>query len=372
MAKKSSYTPWYRQNRLTTGIYALVAFPIYILSKYWPKDPNLEIFGSFSGQQIGIKASLALHDSVVAKKYFVTKNRKLANWDKGILFAYGPRGIWVQVRAFRASYTHSTEDFFAPAVMGARVVALGYGVPIKQVGFSDTRLDWAKISSIRWLLVNIFPYLLNFYCNEVLSPYPFFDNAKLDMYGIAEPRILRPSLYANRLGELRRETNNRVIYAPTFRKKKNLFQVLELSGLFSHELQELLARKKLEIWIHPHYLCVNETVNIKLPNNVYWLSELELQEDLGQCLGLITDYSAVFYDAAELGVPVSFVTADLEDFLNSETNLLSWYKNLILNHGNKNVLDAVIQITSGSKLTNNLRLLWSSNTADISGKHFCT
>lgn len=363
MARKSRYTPWYRQNRLTTAAYGVLIFPIYVVCKLWPKNPNVEVFGAFSGQQIGSSARFALDTSTAPFKYLITKNRTLAKPYEGTLFAFSLKGIWVQLRASKASYTHSIEDFFAPTIMGATIVALGYGVPVKQVGFSDTRIRWLKLSPIRWSLIHLFPYLLNFYCNQVISPYAFFDQTKLEMYGIAKPTILRPALRMKSSGKEERRAVNRVLFAPTFRIKKTLLQTLETSGLFQKELIDSIEDKPIEIWIHPHYLHTEDAEGIALPKNVYWLNELEVHDDLGTYSGLITDYSAIFYEAAEIGIPVTFLVADLEDYLKNETQLLPWFKDVLRERGNRSLAEAITKITSDRPEFMNLRSLWSKETS---------
>jgi hypothetical protein len=360
MGSTSRYTPLHQRNRVLSALYALAVFPIYLVSILVPKDEELEIYGSFYGRKIGLVSTRAYLESNSKKKFFISKERPSGE-SKGLVFwrwAYSPAGLWYQLRASKSFYSHSLSDFISPIVAASVVTSLGYGVPVKKVGFSDPKLKWTLHPLVNKILTQFAPYMFNFYCHQVESPYRFFDEEKLRMYGVARPTIVRS--YHGRLSPLDRPNKvKEIIFAPTFRKKSSLRQILTLAGLFSKELELLLVSQGTNIWIHPHYLQISEIPGIRLPRNCYWITEEELDfEKLNQG-ALVTDYSSVFFEAAESGMRIAFVSGDLEMYLSSEAQLLPWFKNLILKVGHTNIFEAVKSVVDDDDQSmTSLRQLW--------------
>jgi hypothetical protein len=350
---RRKFAPFWRRTRLRSGLYAFVNFPVYLLAKLIPKR-NHSIYGSFSGQLIGDNSLSRFigAQSDGTNHYFVSKSRQAILDSKiahGAVYSASPRGIWIQLTASRAYFSHTINDFYAPAIMGATVVALGHGVPIKKSAAADRELTWIHNAFFRAFLLTFFPYLYHYYCNEVHSPSPFFDQYKAEVYGYTKPKIIRAPM--PRMQAKKSEVDcqpRRMLFAPTFRKKQRLLVTLEKAGLFTTELENTLRIENLELWIKPHYLDEAQINEISLPKNVRWLVTDDINRDILQFPALITDYSSIFYDAALAGLAVEFVNHDLDIYRSSDSELFDWFIELSRSYGSRDLAGAMFKVTNGT------------------------
>jgi hypothetical protein len=325
--------------------------PIYIFGLILPRSKH-DIYGSFSGQRIGDNAWFAFTSSNVEKRYFITKSKSVireSNNMAGIVYCYSPRGLFLQLTAKRAFFSHSIEDFFAPAIIGATVVALGHGIPIKKSAAADRDLKWIHNRFMKFIILGVFPYLYHYYCNEVHSPSEFFDSMKMDVYGFSNPSIVRAEMPRIRVTpSIEGTSSRRILFAPTFRKNQTFELTLRKAGLFRDELLQTLNEAGIELWIKPHYHDAHEAGSLKLPKGVGLLEVQDLNSHLGEFQALVTDYSSVFYDATQAGLPVVFVIHDLQAYQTSDTELFDWYRQLATRFGSISLNDAIVRINQGS------------------------
>jgi CDP-glycerol glycerophosphotransferase (TagB/SpsB family) len=340
----NKYVPFWRRSRLRSFAYALVVFPVYLLSRLIPKS-DLQLFGSFNGQDMGDNSLAAFRSSDYSRKFFITKNRKLipkvSPGENSIVWAYGVRGIALQLRASKVYYSHTVNDFVSPLIVGSVVVALRHGIPIKVNGANDPNLAWTRRPLVKWTILHFVPYLYHYYCNEVASPHEKFDSPILDIYGYSEPRILRVPMLRSLGLTPKSESTGVVLFAPTFRRNQSFETTLRRAGLFDPKLQTFLVNKKLKIHIKPHYLDLQDAITINYPEHISLLPQIELMGKLADFDLVVTDYSSIFYDAQVLNVPFSFINHDLEEFRSRESDLLAWFLELNATLGAQNLLSAI-------------------------------
>lgn len=348
---RRKFVSFWRRTRLRSLIYAVFVFPIYLVALIIPKMKH-EIYGSFNGQAIGDNSFYAFNAarSSPTQVYFISKSKEAissAGLDNRVVYALSLRGLWVQLTAKKAYFSHTIDDFFASIVMGATLVALGHGVPMKKSAAADRKLSWIKNPLAKKTLLTLFPYLYHYYCNEVHSPSPFFDKYKLEVYGFTGPKLVRSSMPRIRELDGSGSASRKILFAPTFRKHQSFAETLAGAGLYSDELQAALKASDKELWIKAHYLDEAEVAEIKLPSGVKWLVTQSLNENLKDFSVLITDYSSAFYDAHIAGLAVGFVNHDLDQYTTSDTELFEWFQELVANQG-KNSLSAAIAKVSKS------------------------
>ena len=132
-----TYKSYYAKNRILSEINNIIFYPIYLLSKILPRK-NIIIFGSMSGYAIADNCKYLFVNTYQPNYYWITKNKSLIT--KPIfssvfpIYAYSWKGIYLQLHAKIAYYTHKVNDFFAPAIFGAEIIALWHGVPFKKIG----------------------------------------------------------------------------------------------------------------------------------------------------------------------------------------------------------------------------------------------
>lgn len=364
MAKQPGFTPWFRTNPVFSLIYGIICFPVYAIARLIPKDPNLHIFGSFYGKEIGLESRRAFELSTAVNKYLITKNRTLlvAGKAEKIVYAFSPRGLVIQIRAARTHYSHAISDLVAPLVMGSVVVALGYGIPVKRVGFSDPKLKWVRNPFAKKLILIFFPYLFNFYCNEVVSPYKFFDEYKLEMYGIASPTLVRPYRVRHFSDVTPKKSN--YLFAPTYRNHQTLSNVLDTAGIRDERFLKILEQSNSQLFIHPHYLQIPEVEGIQLPKRVHFLLELEISVSLTRFSGFASDYSSFFFEAAEAEVPIAFVANDVSDYESREQKLLPWFREILEERAFQDLCTAIEALVSGHPNTKSISAVWRNTLGE--------
>lgn len=347
---RRKFVSFWRLTRPRSLIYAVITFPVYLLALVTPKKKH-QIYGSFNGQIIGDNSYYAIKavNESSPSIYFISKSHEAiaaSGLKEKAVYAYSPRGLWLQLTASKAHFSHTIDDFFAPSIMGATVVALSHGVSTKKTAASDKKLSWIMNPLIKRVILLFFPYLYHAYCNEVHSPSPFFDRYKLQSYGFTQPKLVRAPMPRIQVFDRSSSSAGKILFAPTYRKNQGLAQTLVNAGLYSDELQYVLETYGKELWIKAHYMDEAEIAEVNLPFGSQWLRESSLNEHLMNFSSLITDYSSAFYDAHIAGLAIGFINHDLDQFITTESELYDWFQNLVANHGEKSLSAAITKVST--------------------------
>ena len=347
---RRKFVSFWRRTRVRTLVYASFFFPVYLFGLVIPKRQHA-IYGSFNGKLIGDNSLYAFEAAreTSADVYFISKSREAilsAGLGDRAIYAFSPKGLWLQLTAGKTFYSHTIDDVLAPAVMGSTVVALGHGIPTKKSAAADRKLSWVLNPIVKKTLLTFSPYLYYYYCDEVHSPSKFFDQFKLEVYGFSQPRLVRSLMPRLQKRDARESSKNKVVFAPTFRKNQSLKETLTRCGLYSEELQVTLRHNDLELWIKPHYLDEDESNGIHLPARVRWLESPSLNEEIGSFSALVTDYSSVFFDAHFAGLAVGFVNHDLDEYTSTETEIFEWFHELLVKNGVETLSGALAKIAA--------------------------
>lgn len=212
--------------------------------------------------------------------------------------AWSPAGIAAHLGAAAAFVTHGRRDlnrFF----LGARLVRLGHGMPIRKVGVSVPPASRLR-AALRPLL-------------RALPTHP--DNTDLHLASSPVEAGFLAEAYGCRTAVF---PQPRVMRAPERRGSGG--KELRVLALFTWRpwlpLHDLAAAKALagtgaEVTVkpHPYWVRRGAFVGSPPPAGVEWVSEpgADPLDLLAGADLLLTDYSSVAVDAADLGVPVAFV-----------------------------------------------------------------
>lgn len=350
---RSGYVSFWRRTKLRSFVYAVAVFPIYLLAKIAPKA-SFTLYGSYNGRKIGDNSWADFSKPDQGKNsFFITKNKfELTRFaeNRRVVYCYSLRGIWLQLRASEVSYSHTIDDFFAPLIMGAKIIALGHGVPMKKSAAADLKLSWSRKPIVKYIILTFVPYLYHYYCDEVVSPSPIFDSYKLEVYGYSQPKIVRKQMPRLENLETKNKVSGRILYAPTFRKKQTFYETILRAGLYEENLARDLKAQGLELWLKPHYLDAKEAVTLDLPNWVKLSGVDDVTDIIGKYEVLITDYSSIFYDSLMAGTPVVFLTADLEQYREENSELFDWYLEIINRNGAQDLETALRMVATGQSL----------------------
>ena len=351
--QRSIYASFWRKTRPRSFLYALVVFPVYLIGRIFPRK-DVTLYGSFNGRRVGDNSWAAFTNNPDQNAFFVTKSKSelLRLRDSyRVVSCYSWYGLWLQLRARKVFFSHTIEDFFAPLVIGATVVALGHGIPLKKSAAADRRLHWIHKPLMRFLIMNFSPFLYHYYCNEVVSPHEIFDSPKMEVYGFSNPKLIRQQMPRITSAETIEKKTNKLLFAPTFRNSQSFHQTMSRAGLLEPQLGELIRDRNVELWLKPHYLDRHEAISIQLPAWVKLLDSDEATNSLGSFKGLITDYSSIFYDSVVLETPVAFLSHDVDEYSAGESELFDWYLKILDKQGTASLDLAISKLLDGQGFT---------------------
>ena len=321
------YSFFWRKGRFYSFLLPVVGFPLSLLSRVFPKDPQLQVFGSFNGAKIGDN-SLALCNFQLrnkAKAFFITKEKlelrqKLADGSSPV-YAYSLKGIFFQLRASRAYYTHSVFDFISPLIVGARIVCLQHGYPIKKGGAANRASEFSALFS-RPLLGDTSPYVYYYFCHEVWTPPGVFEENTRQVFAHSNPKIVVE--VPPRLWGLRASPNKqRILFAPTYSNVTGLEDRLTEWGFFDNNSPLIRSLRKygLELVFRPHPAEVEQVGDSAMASGVK-IDYLTSAEVLVSTSGaVITDASSIGFDSMQLGIPTYFLKKDLQAFQSVEVGI---------------------------------------------------
>lgn len=347
--QRSTYVSFWRKTRPRSFLYALAVFPIYLIGRIFPKK-DLILYGSYNGRRVGDNSWAQFTNNPDQNAFFVTKSKSelLRLRDSyRVVYCYSWHGFWLQLRARKVFFSHTIDDFFAPVIIGATVVALGHGIPLKKSAAADRRLNWIHKPLLRFLILNFTPFLYHYYCNEVVSPHEVFDSPKMEVYGFSSPKLVRQQMPRITAAETTQKKTNKLLFAPTFRNGQSFHQTISRAGLLNPQVGELIRERNVELWLKPHYLDRDEAISIQIPTWVKLLDSDQVTDSLGSFKGLITDYSSIFYDSIVLGTPVAFVSHDLDEYSAGESELFDWFLEILDNYGAASIEVAISKLLDG-------------------------
>ncbi len=329
------------------GLQLLLLIPIYFLARLVPQKKSLWLFGAWMGQRFldnpkHLFLEATQHHPDI-KAVWLAKDRTLSNTLKArgisVVYAYGCRGFWLQIRAGLIVCTHDVQSDFVPALIGrnTRRVQTWHGIPMKKIGFDD-ELHQASPNR-RWLVKLFFPFLEDRW-NLVLAAgeadqaiYTTAFDAPLEKVIITGyPRndeVMRQATHGTSLasGPLK------IIYMPTFRGEPGSeFRLLGGAGFDFEGMDTFLKTIDAHLYIKLHPVqrfATDDLVRIEQTEQIRSITgDGDIYESIGHYDVLITDYSGIYFDFLITGKPIVLAPFDLEDYLRRDRGLYYDYPDL--------------------------------------------
>lgn len=347
-----TYKSYYAKNRILSEIANIIFYPIYLLSKILPRK-NIIIFGSMSGYSVADNSKYLFINTYQPNYYWITKNKSLIDTpilpDVFPIYAYSWKGIYLQLHARIAYYTHKVNDFFAPAIFGAEIIALWHGVPFKKIGTAvvvDKKISllhkiYGKYKNFR---NRIMPYSYFMWCDKVYCPDKKYRNVFDMSFSIAKPSlIMKPYPRVAYAPNCKKE--RQIIYCPTYRRHRTINDVLESVGMFSDRLVNLLKKENYILVIRPHPIDMEKLDTLGFPSDCIRIDKTsDIYASIKKYAMLITDYSSLFYDSQALGIKTFLLADDIYEYNKNEEGLFDSFLEYIVANHFENMYDLIYNV----------------------------
>ena len=320
---------------------------VYMLASCVPRDSRLWLFGGWNGRKfLDNPKYVFLHvveHCPSVRACWITKDIALAAAlrEEGLpaAYAYSPRGMWFQLRAGVAVFTHSAEWDFSAPLLAARVkrVQTWHGMPIKMIGYDDRRGTRSPRDHAR-LLTRLFPFQ-NDLLDLALAAGPA-DKARYETaFNIEASSVVMTGYPRNDalIRSMDRKATERspcrVIYMPTLRGLPGSDFTLFRDTCFNFEAMDAACRQMgIEFWIklHPAQCFANEDLEaIRRCKNIQPYTEsTDIYETIGRFDILVTDFSGIYFDYLISGRPIVMAPLDMGSYLKNDRSLYYPYEEL--------------------------------------------
>lgn len=331
------YSKFWKKSRFKRLSIAILLIPLNIILRLTPKL-NYEIFGSMNGFRVCDNSKFLFNNSNSESSFFITKNKDQVSKKNKIIFAYSPFGLFLQMFASKAYWSHGMNDFVAPLICGSHIIGLQHGLP----GKTGPDKSANKKILINYLTKRILaPYLLNYYCNEIWSPDKKYDDYMLSVFEPMTPLIKRrqiPRIFFQK----KQQRKKKILYAPSHRNEMDTLSILDECGLFNSSFLMMLRDNNLEFYFRPHPLTYEALIDagIKLPDEIILDASSDIHDSLGSYGLVISDFSGLIIDCWEMNMKTACVCPDLDDIY-SNNLLFDWFYEHLDNIRFKNLFDAV-------------------------------
>ncbi|MCI5677298.1 MAG: CDP-glycerol glycerophosphotransferase family protein [Candidatus Faecisoma sp.] len=269
------------------------------------------------------------------KKYFNDSRTKLVTYNRAKYFEYCSKAkYWITNSRIPETLIKKDEQIYVQCWHGTPLKRLGHDIEIKKANSTENK----KIRNKRYDKdASMYNYMISpsrFCTEKFTSAFNLKELNKEDV--IIEKGYPRNDyLFNYKKGDVRRikkelniPSNKKVIlYAPTFRDNQHSANI---GYTYNVELDFDKLKKEISdeyiVLFRPHYFIANKFDFKKYNGFVYNVSEYEDINELYIISDiLITDYSSVFFDFANLKKPMIFYMYDKEEYKN---NLRDFYIDL--------------------------------------------
>lgn len=325
----------------------LTQIPLWLLLALVPKDRARWVFGAWNGQRYGDNARYVFeevrqnHPDI--RPVWIVKNKALMREMRAnglpVAYAYGPRGIWVQVRASVAVISHSVEWDLVATCIARRCLRVQswHGIPIKKIGY----LDEKGVSRRRAATITRFYPHRTDRCDLIFAAGDYDQSVFREAFNIRPDEVVQTGYPRNdrllRLSRAHRHAPRHFIYLPTLRGRAGqVFDLFGRSGIDLTALDTALGAAGLQftIKLHPAQalhpkdkFALDSCTNIELLPAAY-----DLDVVLPEVDALITDVSSVYFDFLFLDRPIILAQLDMAAFERETRSLLTPSTDFDLGH----------------------------------------
>lgn len=333
----------YIGTRIVRVLVAPILWALYVVSGCVQRDPRIAVYGA-TGDRFADNAKYAFiranrADGSVDEHYWVTGSRQLVRdlEDSGYkaVHRWSLKGVFVCMRASRYYFITYCSDINFWTSRGAQLVNYWHGLPLKRIEYDIDSGPFRNCYNPKTLagwVECLTRYIINpAYRTQptvLYSPHPAFDDLFARAFRIPYSSLVRkryPRVAA--LVERRQNLNSAVAkgtrercvgaYLPTMRDGRGSEWLRNCLLDYAEPLDAALTQNHITLLIKAH---PNEAIAPRRLGER--LIIVDSKEDTYALLEnvdfIITDYSSIIFDAAEIDLPVYLFWPDHDEF-RSET-----------------------------------------------------
>ena len=325
--------------------------PVWYLIRFFPRDDNLWVFGSWYGEKFSDN-SRALFDYCVNQKnknllkfVWLTRNNDVYMENKNsydhFYKIWSLEGIWYSLRAKKIILSSGKADVNNFLINGAKIINLWHGAPMKKIGL-DNKFHYNNYINI--IQKYFYPFFYEFDIDYVLSTSDIFDKKLSKAFDLKIENILkfgypRNDIFFNNtdthklLKNINKDLNNpkKIIYLPTFRENGDNLNLFEDYGFDFNNLNDFLKKNNSIFITKAHFADKYSFLNNKSSRimDIGHLKNIDINFILKDVDILLTDYSGAYLDFLLTINPVIFTCFDFEKYITKSRELYFNYNEII-------------------------------------------
>jgi CDP-glycerol glycerophosphotransferase (TagB/SpsB family) len=324
---------------------------IFILSNVFKKNENIILFGAWGGRGYSDNSKVMFEKYRACNKdkaYFITKDKKNANLEDNVVYAYSIKGVLLHIRAKVFIYSSGYSDFIRGAITSRSIkINLWHGVPLKKIGYED---ELHQPKALKLFLRDLRNFLLPFTSNRpnyVFSPTSRLVNTFKSAFRPIDDVLISGLPRNETLKNSEDIKESYILYMPTFRDS-DYYNYFDTTGFESYVEYLKSQSLKLYVKLHPADKFNMHEYESEVVINVT-NSDKDLYEDLiKNCNVLITDYSSVMFDFRSARSELIVFAPDLECYIKNSRSLYINFDTLTTNSFASTWLD-VLSFTVNSQ-----------------------
>lgn len=326
-------------SKLKTLLIFILNIPLYFIAKLTRKDPNIWIFGAWFGDKYADN-SKALFEYVNSehpeiRAIWLSSNKKVIDHVKSRGYTcyctYSMKAIRFGMRAQFSIFVHSNSADCMHFLNNGKtqLVQLWHGIPLKRIGYDDTVFTLKNTPSKAVRL--FFPFIVEKY--EIIISCS--DEDKTNFISAFRNESVRITGYPrNDILNKKSAKNNslNIMYLPTFRD--DIGYHVDLFTDYNFELEkwvDFLAAQDIALKIKMHPVNKPSEKILKRfsgANEIQFLEDIDIAEQMTEIDILITDYSSVYFDFLLLNKPIIFTPFDFEKYITKDRELYYNYNDV--------------------------------------------
>jgi CDP-glycerol glycerophosphotransferase len=332
-------------TRLARVVLSVALNLVYAFASLIPRSKKLWLFSAWDGKKFIdnpkyiykwiLQNNLDLDVRWVAKDNELLETMRLNGFPA--VYAYGPRGIWAQLRAGAVIFTHNACSEFVSCLLASRVrrVQAWHGIPIKKIGFDDSKNGVLRLKQkiYSWLAPHTTERLDIVIAASETDKLRYESAFKLDAEHVKITGYPRNDEIVRSVNRNLRARSLRAIYMPTFRGSPGSeFTLLAESGFDFTRADESLNQSDVDLYIKLHPVqrfSRNDAEAISCARRIHGIGNVgDIYEDMGSFDILITDFSGIYFDFLITGRPIIMAPFNIQSYIANDRELYYRYEEI--------------------------------------------